>query len=52
MVFELFRGAILDHQISQLFAHRETLLPFDGIAIFLACRSRAGSDRCELELWV
>jgi hypothetical protein len=52
LILELLGSAVFDNQISQLFAHRKTLLPFDGIAVFLARRSRAGSDCCELEAWV
>jgi hypothetical protein len=52
LVFELVGCAILDYQISELFAHGQALLPFDGIAVLFARRSRAGSHGGELKVRV
>jgi hypothetical protein len=52
LVLELFGCAALDNQIAQLFAHGQTLLPLDRIAVLLARAPGAGSDGGECEVRV
>ena len=52
LIFELFGGAALDNQVTQLFAHGQALLPLDGIAVLLAGAPGAGSNGCEGEMGV
>jgi hypothetical protein len=52
LVLELFCTAVLEHEITQLLAHGQALLPLDGVAVLLASVPGAGSDSCKSEVRV
>lgn len=52
LILELLRAAVLEHEIAQLLAHGQALLPLDGIAVLLAGVPGAGSHGGEGEVRV
>ena len=52
LILEVFSSTVLHHQLAQLFAHGQALLPLHGIAVLLAGRPRTGAHSREREVWV
>lgn len=52
LILELLGGAVLEHEVAQLLAHGQALLPLDGIAVLLAGIPGAGSHGGEGEMRV